>query len=482
MHLKLVLRIVGMLLMTFSVTLAIPALISLLAHDSAFTAFSLAFALTFSCGLLAWLAVRKVQAELSIRDGFLVVAAFWTVLGLFGSLPFMLAPYPHLSASDAIFESISGLTTTGSTVIEHLDELPVSILFYRQFLQWLGGIGIIVIAVAILPMLGIGGMQLYRAEIPGPIKDKLTPRIADTAKALFAIYLILTAICALVYWALGMNTFDAVGHALSTISTGGYSPHDASMGYFLDRPAILIACSCFMLIAGINFAVHFTAWHRKRLSDYFTDAETRFYLAIVALASIAIVLHLIYSGSYTPRDSVLMGAFHVISIVTSTGFTADSFSAWPTFLPMLLMMLAMIGGCAGSTAGGVKMVRFLLIVKQGIREMKQLVHPNAIIPLKVGRRRVEAKIVSAVWSFMAVYTVSFALLVLALMETGLDYETAFSATAVTINNTGPGLGAVAANFASISDPAKWLLSYSMLLGRLEIFTLLILLTPAFWRR
>ncbi len=482
MHIRVILKVIGILLMVFSLTLGVPALMSAVTGDGALVAFGSSFLLTFGAGALLWVFVHRVHEDLNVRDGFLVVALFWTVLGLFGALPFVLAPNPHLSISDAVFESISGLTTTGATVITGLDQLPVSILFYRQLLQWLGGIGIIVIAVAILPVLGIGGMQLYRAETPGPVKEsKLTPRITGTAKALFLIYFSLTVACALAYWLAGMSLFDAICHAFSTVAIGGFSTHDTSLGYF-DSPTILLICSLFMLLAGINFAVHFYSWRLKSLRHYLHDSETRFYVYMVAVSCVGICSYLLLTDTYDLPNSLLLGVFHTISIATTTGFAAADFAAWPSFLPVMLLFLAFMGGCGGSTAGGMKVVRVMLIAKQGLRELRQLVHPNAVIPLKVGNRRVEAKVVSAVWSFFAVYMFSFMLILLALMATGLDYYTAFSATAANLNNLGPGLGAVAAHYGDISDASKWLLCYAMLLGRLEIFTLLVLLTPTFWRR
>ena len=481
MHFAVIARIVGILLMIFSGTMLIPAVIALLTCDGAASAFLIAFVLCFGSGGIVWLFVRRARSELNIRDGFLVVSLFWTVLGCFGSLPFLLADGLNLSLSDAVFESISGLTTTGATVITGLDELPVSILFYRQFLQWLGGIGIIVIAVAILPILGIGGMQLYRAETPGPVKDsKLTPRITGTAKALFLIYLYLTIACTVAYWLAGMSGFDALCHAFSTVAIGGFSTHDASLGFF-DNPMILLIASVFMLLAGINFGVHFFAWRSRRVYHYLRDSETRFYLLAVSVACAIIVGYLAYTKTYSVQESVLLGVFHTISIATTTGFAAADFAVWPAFVPVMLILLSFMGGCGGSTAGGMKVVRIMLITKQGIRELKQLIHPHAIIPLKVGNKRVDAKTVSAVWSFFAVYMFSFLLILLALMASNLDYTTAFSATSATLNNLGPGLGDVSAHYGDVSQAAKWVLCYAMLLGRLEIFTLLVLFTPAFWK-
>jgi trk system potassium uptake protein len=482
MHLRIISRIIGVLLMIFSLTMAVPAVISVWVNDGALYAFTIAFVLTFCSGLVLWLSNLKQHSELSIRDGFLVVSLFWTVLGLFGALPFYLASNPGLSVSDAVFESISGLTTTGATVITGLDELPISILFYRQFLQWLGGIGIIVIAVAILPILGIGGMQLYRAETPGPVKDnKLTPRITGTAKVLFLMYVSLTLVCTLAYWLAGMSFFDAICHSFSTVAIGGFSTHDASMGYF-QSPLILMLCSGFMLFAALSFTIHFHAWRSRSIRHYLNDAETRFYLGVILISTLTISVYLYFSGTYELKDSFVHGIFHTISVATTSGFGAEDFSIWPSFLPVAVIMLSFIGGCAGSTGGGMKAVRVMLVAKQGIREMKQLIHPSAVIPLKIGSHRVEAKIVSAVWSFVGVYMISFILITLAMMACGLNSLSAFSATAGAINNMGPGLGEVSASYRSVSDAGKWILCYAMLLGRLEIFTLLVLLMPSFWRR
>jgi trk system potassium uptake protein TrkH len=483
MHLPTIFRTVGFLLMLFSLTMLIPALVSLIYQDGAINHFLTAGLITFSIGTGIYLPLRHQKKDLRTRDGFLITALFWIVLGLFGALPLYLSDLPNLTITDAVFESISGLTTTGATVITGLDQLPQSILFYRQMLQWLGGIGIIVIAVAILPMLGIGGMQLYRAETPGPVKDnKLTPRITQTAKTLFFIYLYLTAACAISYWLAGMTPFDAIGHSFSTVAIGGFSTHDASMGYYADNPAILFIACVFMVIAGINFALHFGAFRGYSFSQYRQDPECWFYLCFLFGASIVVSLLLYFHNTYDLADSFLYGIFQVISIATTTGFATTDFSIWPSLLPFLLLTFAFLGGCAGSTGGGIKMIRVLLIVKQGFRELRQLIHPNAVIPLKLGNRVMENKVIVAVWSFFSVYIMVFLMLMMALMLTGIDFITAYSAVAASINNLGPGLGTVSAHFGDLNHAAKWLLCLAMLLGRLEVFTLLVILTPAFWRR
>lgn len=482
MHFTIISKVLGLLLMLFSLTLLPPILVSLYYKDQTYSSFITAFAITFVTGLLAWLPVYRVKQDLRTRDGFLVTALFWIVLGTFGALPLYLADATQLSFTDSVFESLSGLTTTGATVITGLDNLPEAILYYRQQLQWLGGIGIIVIAVAILPMLGIGGMQLYRAETPGPIKDnKLTPRITETAKALLAIYLVLTVACTLAYWMAEMTFFDAIGHAFATVSTAGFSTHDASIGYF-GSPAIMLICMVFMLLGGVNFALHFLAWNTRGLKHYFKDPEVRFYASMVLLGIFITVSYLYISRTHTLTTSFLHGSFEVISILTTTGFGVTDFSMWPTFLPVFIFMFAFMGGCAGATTGGIKMIRVLLIIKQGIREIHRLIHPSAVIPIKLGTKTVSNRVVDAVWGFFAFYAVAYLSMTVLLLATGLDFLTAFTAVGACLNNLGPGLGAVAAHFGDIPDTAKWILCFAMLLGRLEVFTLLVLFSPMFWKK
>lgn len=483
MRLLAIQRILGLLLMVFSSTLLPPVVVSLWYGDGEYIAFVTAFLIILGIGIISWLPARNSKRDMRMRDGFIVVVLFWFVLGSIGALPFMLTVNPHLTLTDSLFEAISGLTTTGATVITNLEYLPRSILYYRQQLQWLGGMGIVVLAVAVLPLLGVGGMQLYRAEAPGPVKDsKLTPRIAETAKALWYIYLGLTISCALAYWIAGMEAFDAVGHAFSTVSIGGFSTHDASIGYYDSRLIEMIAV-VFMLVSGVNFALHFVAFRNRSLWGYLRDSEFRFYITLLLSVTVIVTVFLSFTHTYENWQEAFIGAlFQSVSIGTTTGFTTAEYYNWPGFAAMLLLFTSFVGGCAGSTGGGIKVIRFLLLIKQGMREILRLIHPAAQIPIRIGGQTVPYRVVDAIWGFFALYVASFIMMYLALAMTGLDLMTAYSAVAASINNLGPGLAGVGAHYADINDPAKWILCFAMLLGRLEIFTLLVILSPAFWSK
>jgi trk system potassium uptake protein TrkH len=480
-HILSIARIVGFFAMLFSVTLVFPILIALWYGEAEVGHFLIPLLGSMAAGLLLWVSGARHRAELGIRDGFLIVALFWTLLSLLGAWPLMLSA--RLSLVDALFESASGITTTGATVITGLDALPRSVLFYRQQLQWLGGMGLIVLGVAVIPMLGIGGMQLYRAEAPGPLKEeKLTPRLADTARSLWLIYAALTGACALSYWLAGMTPFDALAHSLSTVSTGGFSTHDASLGFF-ENPAVEGVAIVFMLLAAINFGVHFAAWHHWDPLSYFKDVEARSFLLFVLCVVVLVGLTLRLEGNYAQLPHSLRDAtFEVVSVVTSTGFGTVDFTHWPDFLPMLLIYISFVGGCGGSTAGGIKVMRMLLLVQQGIHEVRRLVHPHAVLPVRFGRRTVSDRLMQGVWGFFAAYLTAFGLLVLLMIHAGLDETSAFSAVATCMNNLGPGLGEVAYNFTSVSEFGKLVAVIAMLMGRLEIFTILVLLSPSFWLR
>jgi len=483
MHFSVIRRITGLFLGLFSATMLPPVLVSFIYEEHNAQPFITAFVAIFVAGLLLWLSARRAKGDLRTRDGFLIAALFWISLGLAGAIPFYLSSMPALSLTDAIFESISGLTTTGATVISGLDNLPKSILFYRQQLQWLGGMGIIVLAVAILPMLGIGGMQLYKAETPGPMKDsKLTPRITETAKALWVIYLSLTIVCALAYWFGGMSAFDAISHSFSTVSIGGFSTHDASFAFF-DSSLLNYLCVAFMFIAGINFALHYKACHSFKLTCYSGNSEFKTYVYIISTHFLIILIAFVaISNAHTNLvDSFEHTLFQVVSFATTSGFTSANYATWPSFIPVLLIFMSFYGGCAGSTAGGMKVIRVLIVFKQLGKELMHLIHPHADMPIKLDHHVVPRPIIQAVWGFFAAYILSFGALMILMMATGLDQVTAFSAVAATLNNLGPGLGEISSNYANMSDYTKWIASFSMLLGRLEIFTLLVLFTPIFWR-
>jgi len=474
-------RILGFFAVGFGLSLVPPLLLAWGYADGEVGHFALAMALTLVPGGLAWWLGGRRPHDLANRDGFLLVALFWLGGGLLGTLPLILGA--NLDFVSALFEAVSAFTTTGATVMSGLDDLPPSLLFYRQQLQWYGGMGMIVLAVAVLPALGIGGMQLYRAEAPGPMKEeKLTPRLAETARVLWGIYVGITLACALAYWAAGMSPFDAVAHSLSTVSTGGFSTHDASLGWF-HSPAVEGVAILFMLMGGINFSVHYLALTDHDPLHYLRDPEVRGFLLIVAGAVLLVSLMLRLDGAYAHLPPDLRDAgFEVVSVITSTGFGTVDFSRWPEFLPVFLIFISFIGGCGGSTAGGMKVMRVLVLVQQGLREIRRLIHPHAVLAVRIGGRTLRARTLEAVWGFFAAYVSSFVVLMLLMMHFGLDQVSAFSAVATCMNNLGPGLGEVSASFAGVTAGGKLVAVAAMLLGRLEVFTILVLLTPGFWRR
>ncbi len=475
-------RVLGFLIAISSLMMLPPALVSVWYQDGTAGLFLTSAVILSVIGMAIFLPVRSSTEELHLRDGFLIVAVCWISLALAGALPFLLLTQPDISYVDAVFESMSGLTTTGATILTNIDNLPRGILYYRQQLQWLGGLGIVVLAVAILPMLRVGGMQLYRAETPGPMKDsKLTPRITGTAKALWLIYLGITVLCALAYWLGGMSLFDSIGHAFSTVAIGGMSTHDAGFAWF-NSPTLEIIATFFMVVAGINFAIHFSAWKRASAEPYFQDPELRLYASLLFGFALLTTLALYLEGTYGSfMESARYGVFQVVSVMTTTGYSTTDFSLWPGFIPILLICIAFIGGCAGSTCGGMKVIRVMLLYRQAIREIGRLIHPHAIIPVKIGGRKTSATVMDAVWGFFFLYVSSFVLITIALNGVGVDPVTAYAAAAACITNLGPGLGEVSSNYASLNSTAKIILSFAMLMGRLEIFTLLVLFSPAFWR-
>jgi trk system potassium uptake protein len=478
---KAVQRILGAVMAFSSFMLLPPIALAWWLSEPTIIAFLDGFLFAFVPGVLLWLPVRNVHYELRLRDGFFITTAIWVVASLVAATPFALTA-PHLSYTDAVFEAVSGLTTTGATTITALDNLPKSVLFYRQSLNYFGGMGIVILAVAILPMLKVGGMQLFRAETSGPQKDsKLTPRIAQTARALWLVYTGLTLLCALAFWVGGMSAFDAITHAMATLSTGGFSTHDASFGFW-NSSLLNWFCILFMILGGVNFGLHWYAWRRATVSHYQSDPEFISYLVIMLIAS-AIVAITLWINSTFPSVllSIEHAAFQTVSNMTSTGFVTTGFVQWPSLAPLMLILIGFIGGCAGSTAGGIKVARVQMVVRQGLREIKQLVHPKGQFLVKVGNKRVSESVVISVAGFCALYILSYLVMTLTLAALGVDIITAFSAVAACINNMGPGLGLVAAHFAALDDAAVWVCSFAMILGRLEVFTVLVLLTPAFWQ-
>lgn len=481
MRLPLISRLLGIFLIIFSFTLISPIAVSLIYDDGQLINFALSLGLLLMIGVVFWLPGRGHTGNLRPREAFLIVTLFWTVLSLAAALPFLLGI--SITVTDAAFEAVSAFTTTGATVLSGLEHLPPSILMYRQQLQWLGGAGVIVLAIAILPMLGVGGMQLFRAETAGPMKDeKLTPRIMQTARALWGIYVGLTIACAMAYWLAGMSAFDAIAHSFTTVSTAGFSTYDDSLAYF-DSVAIESIAILFMLLGGISFNVHFIVLRMHSPSPYWRDTQTAVFLGVVLVIVTVITLTLYLTNQFsTISESLRHAAFQVVSVITTTGYGTDNFSAWPLFLPVLLIFISFIGGCAGSTSGGMKVIRFIILSKEGSRELWRLIHPRVVRPIKLGGRALPDRVIDAVWGFFSLYVAVFVVLMILVMATGVDQVTAFGAVASALNNLGPGLGEVGSTFAPLNDVAKWISVAAMLLGRLEIFTILALLTPIFWRK
>ncbi len=478
------LRIFGLMLIIYSLTYLLPILTSLIYADGTFEIFLLDMGLTLGSGLALWTMTRQFQVELKARDGFILVFVTWVGMASVSTLP-LLSYIEGLSFTDAYFESMSGLSTTGATLLSNLDYLPPAINLWRHELNWLGGMGIIVLAVAILPILGVGGRQLYVAEIPGPMKDsRLTPRITETAKNLWVTYALITLACIIALKFAGMDWFDAVCHAFATMSLGGFSTHDASVGYF-NSAEIETVLIVFMLLAGMNFATHFTAFREKNLDAYSHDMEAFPYLVLVLGSSVGIALILWQNGAYpTFATNLRHATFNVVSIATDCGFSSQDFSEWPLFAPLWMLLLSCIAACTGSTGGGIKMMRTLILWKQSLLQMFLLTHPTAVNPLKLGEQVISSRITLSVLGFIFAYFATIVILTLVLVLTGLDPFSAFSAILACLNNAGPGLGEVgpASNYAILTDIQTWVCTLAMFLGRMEIFTALILLTPAFWRR
>ena len=474
----------GLMLVVFSIAYLMPVAASLIYDDGTLIDFLVAMVWTLSIGILMWLLTRRYRGELSIRHGYLLVVAMWTAMPAVATLPLLLV-IDGLSFTDAYFETMSGLTTTGATVLSGLDKLPPAINIWRHELNWLGGMGIIVLAVAILPLLGIGGRQLFKAETPGPMKESaLTPRITETARSLWLVYLCITIACILSLKAVGMNWLDAICHAFAAMGLGGFSTHDASIGYF-NSPAIELVLIVFMLVAAVNFSTHFLAWRNKSLLFYLRDVECLATVGITLASCAGIATFLWWQGTYPNFWTALRHAsFNLVSLATDCGFASADFNQWPIFAPIWMLFLSCVVASSGSTGGGIKMMRTLVLTKQAGREFLKLLHPAAINPMKIGGHVVSNSVVFAVLGFIFLYFMTVATLTFLLLISGLDFISALSAIIACINNAGPGLGVVgpASNFGVLTDFQTWICTFAMLVGRLEIFTVLILFTPHFWRR
>ena len=482
-----VLRVLGMLVMIFASSLALPMAVSWWTRDGVLFVYPLSMAATAFVGAWLWWSFRVFRRELQPRHGVMLVSLVWLLLPLFAALPLMLAGHHlgrPLSFTHAYFEAVSGLTTTGSTVMSGLDRLPVSVNVWRTFLQWLGGMGILILAVAVLPMLGVGGSQLFKAEAAGPVKDaKLTPRMTGTAKGLWGVYALFSVACALAYWLGGMAPLDAVMHMFTTVSLGGLSPYDASFGHF-QSPLLEAIAVVFMLVASCNFALYFVAFRKGDWRGFWRDPELRATLGTLIMGGLVVSLLLWAKGVYEPLTALRHGMFNVVSLATTTGYATVDYLGWPVFAPVLRLLLSGVATSAGSTGCGIKMVRMLILVKQARREMTRLVHPRAVQPVRLGESVVDNRVIFSVLAFMLVYGGTVIGLSMLLLLTDLDPVTAFSAVLASVNCMGPGLGLVgpASNYAVLTDFQLWVCTLAMLLGRLEFLSVMALLTPAFWRR
>ncbi|NMG74340.1 TrkH family potassium uptake protein [Aromatoleum diolicum] len=479
-----VLNALGLIIMIFGLLMAFPLVVSFILDDGATEAYDMAILATFLPGALLWALTRGARRDLRVPDGFLMVAATWTVVPIFGGLPLMFY-LPQLSFTDAYFEAASGLTTTGGTVLTGLDGMAISIHLWRTFMHWVGGMGVIVLMVAILPLLGIGGRQIFKAEAPGPMKESsLTPRIAETAKGLWTVYLLLTIACGLGLYLAGLPPWEALIHAFSITGLGGFSSKDASLGFFNSVPVELVTM-LFALLAGFNYATHYLAFARRSLVPYAQDPEIPWFLAVLAVSIVCLTVYLLpFNAHEDVAQTLRYVAFHAISLATSLGLATYDYTAWPMFAQLWILFLCSFAACSGSTGGGIKMMRAIILYKQTYREVIRSLHPNAVAPVRLGGVPVSDNVLHAVLAFSFMYMVTNVVLTLVLSASGLDIISAFSAVVACLNNTGPGLGAVgpAANYQGLNDFQIWVLSFTMILGRLEIFTLLVVMTPVFWRR
>ena len=482
MHWRFILKIIGVLTLFFGLTMIFPLLVGLYYSDGSLIPLLKSMVITVAAGLILFLIFRKAEAEvISQREGMAIVTVGWAAVGLFGAIPFYLGD-AQFTITDAVFESVSGFTTTGASVLTNIEALSKGLLFWRSFIQWLGGMGIIVLSVAILPFLGVGGMQLYKAEVPSPVPDKLKPRIRDTAMILWKVYAVISLVEVILLMLGGMGLYDALCHTFTTMPTGGFSTKNASVAHY-DSVYFDCVFIFFMLLAGINFSLHYQMIRGKTLA-FWQDSECRFFLGAVAVLTLVVSLDVFRTVYNTMGDALRYGAFQVVSIVTTTGFATADYEQWPAMSQLILLMCMFLGASAGSTGGGMKCLRIMLCFKYCYRELFALIHPRAVAHIKIGGKTVPDDVMRSVLGFLALYVGLFAFSSVVLAGLGVDFTTSFAAVAATIGNIGPGFGAVGPveSFAGLPVAGKWLLAWCMLLGRLEIFTVIILVVPEFWRK
>lgn len=480
-RLRVILHLCGFLVMLYSLSMLLPTLIALFNRDKSYADFLATFAVCFSGGGGLWLATRRPGLQLQTRDGFNIIVLFWLLFSVISAMPFWLNSSLSFSFADALFEGVSGITTTGATVVGEVSQLPAAYLFYRAQLNFAGGLGVIVLAVAVLPLLGIGGTKLYQSEMPGPFREeRLTPRLADTAKSLWLVYCTLGAACVLAYWAAGLPFFDAVCHGLSTVSLGGFSTHSESLGFY-QSPAAELVAGTFSLLAGLNFTLWYMALVKRTLRPFRNNAELKFFLTIVAIIVVITAWQVWRAGMYSLPESVVHAYFLACSMITDNGLAPRDYADWPSHTIIFLLMASFFGGCVGSTCGGIKALRFLVLFLQSRHELHQLAHPRAVLSVRAGHAAVSDRVLRSVSSFFFLYAALTALFIWLLNIMGYDLLTAFATVAACINNMGLGFGETASTFGTLSSPAKYLMCAAMLMGRLEIYPVLILCSRFFWR-
>ena len=479
-NIKLIARIIGFLLILESFFMFSAVVVGWYFHGLESKAMLVATFTTLFSGLIIFLFNFRTNNNLGKREGYIIVSVTWIITSFFGALPFYIGGHIP-SFTDAFFETMSGFTTTGSSILTDVEAMPRDLLFWRSLTHWLGGMGIIVLSVAILPILGIGGMQLFMAEMPGVTYDKLHPRITSTAKRLWGIYVLLTLLCFLLLWAGEMDWFDAVNHAFATLATGGFSTRNLSMAAFGAYSQYIVII--FMIFAGTNFTLHYFALH-GRLRQVFRDEEFRGFLLLIAISTFIITVGLVVFGKDTLEENFRNALFTVSSILTTTGFVTANYLSWPVFLYMIILLLMFVGGMAGSTGGGMKVIRQMLLLKNSWMELRRSIHPNAVLPVKFNNKSVPQEIIYKVMGFFLMYILIFTAGVLSLSALGLNFETSIGASIASLGNIGPGIGLVGPvdNYAAMPDAAKWILSALMMLGRLELFTVLLLFSKHFWRK